>query len=129
MFQNCTGLEEINLPSSLVSVNNAAFAQCTNLARVTLPEGLRTIGVGAFTGCTSLTQITLPSTIQLIGSTAFRDCSNLTQVTCKAVTPPTLVRAEDFNYILTALKVPGGSVNAYRTASQWSAYADQVVSM
>ena len=70
-FSDRCGLTSVDLPSSLTSIDDAAFDQCTSLGSVSaLPEGLSSIGHRAFYMC-PLTSISLPSTLTFIGRYAF----------------------------------------------------------
>ena len=89
-FSNCTSLQSVNLPETLVKIGDYAFGRCpltsidlpeglkefsgfneTLLANIVLPEGLQRIGTGAFERCTSLKNIDIPAGVTEIGSTAF----------------------------------------------------------
>ena len=76
-FRNCTSLTTINLPSSLTSIGGYAFSDCTSLTTINLPSSLTSIGQSAFYNCPSLTTINLPSSLTSIGVYAFSDCSSL----------------------------------------------------
>ena len=53
-FLNCTGITEINLPSSVTTVEKEAFAQCVDVTSLTLGENLQNVGYQAFHGFVSL---------------------------------------------------------------------------
>ena len=78
-----TGLSNLNLPTTLVTIGDNAFKGCTSLRNVNFNEGLETIGKSAFQNCTSLKFIDLPSTVTTINTLAFGG-SGLTQVTLPA---------------------------------------------
>ena len=70
------------------------------------------------------------SNITSIGNDAFYYSNNLSSLTVEATTPPTLgALALDgtaiYNY-QGSIYVPAESVNAYKTASGWSAFADLI---
>lgn len=65
-FQNCTGLTDITIPSSVTYIGNGAFAGCTGLTSITIPNSVIYIGDSAFAGCTGLTSLTVP----FVGSSA-----------------------------------------------------------
>ena len=69
-FWDCTSLEHVSLPSTLISIGNNAFANC-NLLSVDLPQNLTTIGVAVFLGNEKLTSIVLPRALTTIGSNVF----------------------------------------------------------
>ena len=62
-FTDCTSLDIITLPSTLVEIGNNAFRDCSNLREVTFNDGLQKIGDWAFYNCSSSESITIPSTL------------------------------------------------------------------
>ena len=75
-----------------------------------------------------LTSINIPEGVTSIGNNAFAYCTSLTNVTCQATNPPTLGTDVFKNSsALTEIRVPAGSVDAYKAA--WSAYADKIVAI
>lgn len=77
-FLNCNS-EYIEIPTTVKSIDNLAFANCVNLKEVNFQEGseLSNIGVGAFMNCTQLLSINLPN-VKSIDSYAFYGCHGLT---------------------------------------------------
>lgn len=93
---------EYIVPSSVTSVNNAAFAntsklksvvfegsitqigdsvfQNSSVESVTLPEGLTSIPGYTFDGCKNLSSILVPNTVTSIGVSAFRNCTSLSEI-------------------------------------------------
>jgi hypothetical protein len=122
-FQSCTSLNLSELPEGLTSISNNAFNGCISLVLTKLPDRVTYIGTNAFQNCTSLEQIEIPAGINTIGNNAFNGCSSLAQVTILAVAPPTLGTGTVFPDA-TTIKVPAGSVDAYKAA--WSEYADRI---
>ena len=59
-FSECTSLESVTIPSSVVDIGKNAFHRCRNLSEVTFNDGLRKVGDGAFSNCESLESVTLP---------------------------------------------------------------------
>ena len=81
---------------------------------------------GAFQGCANLTLVKLRD-VTTIGMNAFYKCPNLSKVVINNSTPPT----KSSNAFAScssdlAFYVPDDSVEAYRTATNWSAYADRI---
>lgn len=154
-FTNASGMTSVTLPSTLTAINSSSFWGCSSLSGVTLPNDLAYIGNDAFRGCSSLTSITIPDRVQTIGGLAFYECtsltsvvigtgftgttnpghsfqycSNLQSVTVRATTPPTI---DTFFFDSTPIAngngtiyVPSASVNAYKSATGWSTYADRI---
>lgn len=54
-----TSIQELNLPSNMVAIYEAAFMGCTRLASVTLPKSMTTLGECAFKNCTNLSSVTI----------------------------------------------------------------------
>ena len=73
-------ITQINMPSTLTTINSYAFAYLSNLKSITLPSSLTSIGKFAFSYCSGLTSITLPSSLTSIEGNAFFSCSGLKEV-------------------------------------------------
>ena len=148
VFSDCYSLSSITIPSGVTSIGRNAFVNCRSLSSVTIPNSVTSIGYGAFDGCTSLTSatignsvtsidgdafwyctsltsVTIPSSVTSIGNVAFYNCSGLTSITVLAATPPTLGR-NVFTNTNCPIYVPSGSVNAYKSATNWSTYASRI---
>lgn len=76
-FKDVTTLETINLPPTMVTVEDNAFTGCTNLRSLSLPPTLTTIGDNAFAGCVNLTIANFPYALKHIGNKAFAGCTAL----------------------------------------------------
>lgn len=110
------------------SQHRGVFSRNENLSSVVLPETLTKVGYGAFSYCTSLSEITLPSSITSIGEGAFRN-TNLSTLICLATTPPDLASGFSNSPIASGtgyIYVPDASVDAYKAATNWATYADQI---
>ena len=127
-FNGCDSLTSITIPDSVTSIGGSAFESCDSLTSITIPDSVTSIGYKAFYYCNSLTSITIPDSVTYIGYWAFQGCNSLTSVYCKAVTPPTLgVNSFDYNGSGRKIYVPAGSVDAYKSATNWSEYASAIV--
>ena len=147
-FYGCTGLTSIAIPGNVTTIGNDAFSGCTGLTSITgsaestssvakqanptsfvvIITGGRNISNGAFLGCAGLTSVTIPNGMRNIYGSAFQNCSNLTSITLLPTTPPTL-SDQVFSGISSSavFTVPKGTLEAYKTATNWSAYADKMV--
>ena len=123
---NCVYLKTVSLPN-VTSIGGNCFSTCFSLSSISIPK-VQTIYLQAFSQCTALTSITLPTSLTLLQNYAFSNCTKLTTVTIRATTPPTL-GTDVFRgcSALTAIKVPSGCGDAYKAATNWSAYADIIV--
>lgn len=77
---NCIGLTSLPLPSSVTEIGEGAFLNCRGLTNFTIPSGVTSIGHGAFFCCYGLISLTIPSSVTAIGSRAFNYCSGLTSI-------------------------------------------------
>lgn len=159
-FDGCTALEDIQLPESLTSIEEAAFRNCSkvpfgalnlpnltgvignyaflncsgltrieNIGQVTTISATNSDNVSqAFHGCTNLNFVRLPNTITTLGTSAnpFRSCGNIETFICEATIPPSL-GGKFSDKFAGAIYVPDGSVEDYKTATNWSTYADKIL--
>nr|WP_302189580.1 leucine-rich repeat domain-containing protein [uncultured Prevotella sp.] len=77
---NCIGLTSLTLPSSVTEIGEHAFLNCSGLTNFTIPSGVTKIGASAFFCCYGLISLTIPSSVTAIGSQAFKHCSGLTSI-------------------------------------------------
>lgn len=138
----CENIEDIGV---------AAFANCVNLKGELYFPKLKTIGTNAFYGASGITHIrslgevvtipdgdgcfrgvntiefiVLPSSIEYVGTRCFTSTALKTLIVY-ATTPPTLgVNAISSAISNGSIYVPDQSVTAYREASGWLSYADQI---
>ena len=78
-FLNCTSLESIVIPKSVIAIYANAFDGCTSLKYVLFEEqsSLQTIQDLCFAGCTSLERISIPNSVKYVYERAFLGCDNL----------------------------------------------------
>jgi hypothetical protein len=94
----------------------------TNLESVVIGDCVTSIGYDAFNGCNSITSCTIGSGVTSIEFGAFFNTNTAMTLTIYATTPPTL-GGHIFNAPNAGIFVPAESVNAYKSADVWSAYA------
>lgn len=109
-------------------IMDSAFHNFTGLTSIDLPNSVTSIGTYAFYNCTSLTSMVIPESVTDILNSAFYNCSKITTLEMKRVVPPKIA-SNTFNdcTALTTIIVPAGSLSAYQSATNWSAYADIMV--
>ena len=86
-FENCGKLENLNLGNAVTSIGDvdggAVFEYCTSLKVVNIPSSVTIIGRTAFYGCTGLQSVTIPSTVTTIGQYAFGGgCTGKATINC-----------------------------------------------
>ncbi len=126
-FYYCDSLTSVTIPYSVTTIGNYAFEDCYLLTSITIPDGVTTIGDRAFCGCDSLESITIPYSVTTIGDMAFYSCGKLREVYCKRTTPPSIGEdAFSHNAYIRRIYVPTASVNAYKSALNWSDYSSVI---
>ncbi len=118
------GLTSVQIPSSVTSIESAAFFGNTNLTSLTLQDGIVSIGNNAFNDC-DLTTITIPSTVTNIGDSAFNSNNQLTCIVSEATTPPTVTTGSSDSFGTNRsnidLSIPSGTASAY-TSAGWTGF-------
>ena len=71
VFNGCSGLTSLTLPSSVTKIGCYALFNCIGLTSLTLPSSVTEIGEHAFLNCRGLTNFTIPSGVTSIGGGAF----------------------------------------------------------
>ena len=125
-FEECTSLTDVIIGNGVTIIDYYAFSKCSKLSSVTIPNSVTSIGGNGFYFCSSLTDVIIGNGVISIGSYAFGYCKKLTSVTIKAATPPTLSSNAFNNTNDCPIYVPAASVDAYKTATDWSTYADRI---
>lgn len=129
-FYGCTSLEFTRLPESLTTIEDAAFDN-SNISITHLPFNIRSISSSCFRN-TPLTELTVNGAITYIYSLAFMNCSNLTKIVLPNITGvPRLMNKNAFSNTPIEsgtgyIYVPDNLVDRFKTASNWSTYADQI---
>ena len=102
------------------------FNSCFNLAEApTIPDSVTNM-VGAFYDCNLTEAPVIPNSVTNL-SYAFSNCTSLNgKFIIEAVTPPTINQYTFDNVNVISIKVPASSVQAYKTASGWSDFADKI---
>lgn len=105
-FYGCTSLVRVEIPASVETVGDEAFASCTALRACVFSNGSRLTGLGKdvfkgdisltetdvpdtvadeefapFDGCVSLIRANIPSSVLRVGENAFKNCEKLVSVT------------------------------------------------
>lgn len=148
IFQVCVSLVSITIPQDVVNMHDSAFTQAVSLRSismpkkvsnmginlfrsvyrlryVTIPESVTTIETYTFLYCYELNTITIPKNVGVINQYTFYNCYGMKEYHFTNTIPPTLANTNAFGGIASdcVIYVPRGSLNAYKTATNWSAYA------
>ncbi len=126
-FDSCVSLRSISIPDSVTSIGSGAFRMATNLERITFPKDLTTIENGMCYGCKNLTTVEIQSKVTSIGSNVFNSGTYASMTIYNLIlhptTPPSIYNTFQ-NCGIARIYVPAESVEAYKTASGWSSYAN-----
>ena len=151
-FQSCQNVKEINVPDSVTSFGAYCFYDCRALTNAKIPYGVTTLQNYVFFRCWSLTSIEIPNTVTTIGSSVFNECrrirylfipSSVTTLSSAALvigtisekatirfegTTPPSIQTNTFAIEHTErIEVPMSAVDTYKSATNWSAFADYIV--
>lgn len=148
-FSTCTGLTSVNFPM-VTKVGDYAFSDCYELSSVNFPLVQKTgtyayqscsklasvnfplaweISSGSFNYCSALTAVDFPNA-STIGGNALANCSKLERVILRSTKKVQLQSTSAFNN--TPIKsgtgyiyVPAALIDSYKTATNWTTYANQ----
>lgn len=79
-FEQLSGLEELDMPDSVIELKDGVFEYNTMLDSIHLSDKVTVIPERCFLCCQGLTNVTIPSGIEKILSAAFFGCENMEQV-------------------------------------------------
>ena len=77
VFKNNTTIKKLVFPSSVLHIEEEAFARCEELILVQFNEQLKTIANSAFSFCRRIKEFTLPQNLIAMGYEVFHGCDNL----------------------------------------------------
>ena len=89
-YNYCSYFKTITIGEGITTVAAGAFGGDSNtnpyatVTTVNLPSTLTTIGDNAFAYCTGLTSLTIPASVTTVGANAFNQCNSLDEVYCFA---------------------------------------------
>lgn len=79
MFNSCDALKTIIIPKTLEKIGSSAFSS-SGIENIDIPNSVISIGYATFYGCENLKTVGIGSGIKQIWEEAFENCSNLTTV-------------------------------------------------
>ena len=123
-FKDCKSLDEVVLGDNVLTIGPSAFQGCG--AKINIPAKVQSLKNSAFRECCNLTYVDIPETIKTMEWGVFYGSSNITYAIVRATNPPTIadeVFGNKYNY---PIYVPATSVTSYKTATNWSPYADRI---
>lgn len=79
--------ETIDIPNTVITIGENAFAGCSKLKSADIPESVTSIGFSAYNMCESLRSVHLSKNVQTIGNGAFGFCQNIESFTIDSENP------------------------------------------
>lgn len=131
-FSGCSELALNNLPKSLTSIGSSCFSNCKKITIKELHDTLQTISDGAFQGCISITEMTINHTAPKFYSNCFKNCTNLTKLVIPNITAApyiansNILQGTPIESGTGYIYVPDNLVDSFKSATNWSAYAEQI---
>ena len=121
MFYQCSSLINVKINMGLVSSTYSMFYQCSNLKTIDITQSCSRFDNWFATDCYSLTKFIIRNmtTIPPIGANSFNNCYHFTGTTNATYNPNGLKDGRIY--------VPDEKVDALKTATNWSVYADIIV--
>lgn len=77
-FNGCTALSEIEFPSTMATISVWAFGNC-GFETLEIPSTVKTVDAAAYYRNQKLTAVYVPDSVTILGSQCFRGCSNVTE--------------------------------------------------
>ena len=114
LFQGCTSLSNVKLPSGLTSIGETAFQNTTSLKTIDIPSSVNSIGDSAFgsgnaSEASGITALDLSQTkITNVPNNMVRNCAGLTEVKLPAGVTQINESAFQGATNLTAIEIPTG---------------------
>jgi hypothetical protein len=122
MFSS-TPIRHLVIPEDIILLSEI-MANCTHFEDIVLPQKITAIPQNMFNG-TYIQNVTVPVNVSSIGKNAF-NTQYLQKIIMRPETPPTTPNEETFNQqgYLKEIIVPKGCAEAYKSATNWSEFAD-----
>ena len=121
------------LPDAGISIQEIADKSATSPTRyltgvplydILIDTVLFSVDGSSFSEMDTLRYVIMGENIQTLGGAMFGKCTNMEAFVIRTVTPPTI--SDTFKDCNCLIFVPDESVEAYKTATNWSKYADRI---
>ena len=132
-FRYWKSLSGVTILGNITKIGKSAFYLCKKLTDITLPETVTTIDDNAFCYCATLETLTIPSSVTTIGKQALQICydpsyskTSSATITFLGTIPPSIQSNTFYANKLNKIIVPAGCGEAYKSATNWSNFADYI---
>ena len=109
VFDDCSSLTYVKLPSHMESIPSGTFQGCTALRSFEMPSGVKSIGYNAFQN-SGLEVIHFPDAVSVIESQVCKSCNNLKEVQLPANLKAIEMQAFSFSNNIERFIMPDGTV-------------------
>ena len=120
LFEECSNLTKVKLPSDLIVIGESMFKGCSKLQQISIPENVTMIKSFAFSYCSKLNNILISANIETISPYAFEVCENLKEITVESSMVYEQLVGKDYNDVggilenTTTVIVPQEIVDNYQ---------------
>lgn len=132
MFFNAAFTGELTIPNSVTSIGDTPFYGCNFTGRLKIGNAITSIHNTCFDGLWYITTVEIPNSVTEIEWGAFWSSENLTSVIMFGTTPPAIDEYVFSSYYYNpdfTIYVPYESLDAYKTANNWSDYEPYIKPM
>ncbi len=121
-FQNVANIEKVVFSPNVTTVGNYVFLINKKLSQVVLSGKMTKLSDNMFSNCSALNNVVVPASVTTFGSSPFNGCKSLMSLTFESAKPVTVTYKKNMlgiDTLLTAVRVPLGSEQAYHSAEGW----------
>lgn len=128
-FYKCINLKITELPVGITSISQYALAYCSGIETLKIHDACKIIENSALRYCTGLKELEIGSGITSLNySYCLANCTALEKFTIHATKPPNLSSTAFYrDDALKEIRVPVSALETYKSASNWSKYADIMI--
>lgn len=133
VLSGCKNLKKITINPTAgknIGLGNYTLSNCTGLTGTfIIPECVTALGAAVMTGCSNIEELHISSNVASIGR-AFLGMTKLTKLYLPRTSVTTLTSADAFGGSPNmVIYVPADLVESYKTATNWTKYADKFIAI
>ena len=125
LYVNGTRITNLVIPNTITEIKPYAFNFFSSLTSVSVADSVVNIENDAFGSNEYITAVTIGTGITKIGNYCFNG-DGLQSFTIRATTPPEIMQGSISLPSGAIIYVPSASVNAYKSATNWSQFASRI---
>lgn len=128
----CSALNRLSFhQNSVTTIYYDTCNTCDSISYIDIPESCTTIYNRAFESCGCINKLVIRAGDSMTINSPFNYASHVIEYYFMANTPPVLASSDSLRVDshTQAIYVPAGCGEAYKTATNWTTYADKIVEM